>query len=138
MTVEFIEQKSMGERDWGEELLIGISTGNYIMKKLTIKAGAKGGLQKHHIKDECGILISGKLIIRYDSGNGKLKERVITQGESFRFPPGSVHQEEAITECVIIECSTPHANDRIRCEEDYGQKIEGGLPSTKREDVIIL
>jgi len=53
----------------------------------------------------------------------------------FHFPPGAVHQEEAITDCTIIEASTPHFNDRVRVEEKYGVNINGGLPSTTIDEV---
>ena len=42
-----------------------------------MKKGAKGGLQYHHKKNECGYLIKGKLLIKFDSGNGKLKQKII-------------------------------------------------------------
>ena len=136
--IELPESKDMGKRDWGTETLLSVSSGNYTMKKLFIKAGKKGGLQKHHKKDETGYLVSGKLLIRHDNGTGKLVETIIEEGDTFRFPPGSVHQEEAIKDCIVIECSTPHTNDRIRCEKEYRLKQEGGLPTTELKDVISL
>ena len=135
---EFPEPINMGERLWGEETLIAASSQKYTMKKLFVKAGMKGGLQKHHMKDESGYLVSGEMIIRYDNGNNTLVERIVKAGETFRFPPGAVHQEEAISDCVIIECSTPHTNDRIRCEKDYGLVEEEGLPTTKPDEIIII
>ena len=93
-------------------------------------------MQYHHKKNECGYLIKGKLLIRYDNGNGKLKEKIIKSGTSFHFPPRAVHQEQAITNCEIIEASTPHFNDRVRVENIYGIKDTSGLKSTKIKDVI--
>ena len=133
--VEFMQPKSMGERDWGEDTLIALSPGNYTLKKLFIKAGKKGGLQYHHLKDESGYVVFGSLIIRHDNGNGQLIETIVKEGEWFRFPPNSVHQEEAITDCLIIEASTPHYNDRVRVENEYGLKEEKGLGSTKISEV---
>ena len=92
-------------------------------------------MQYHHKKNECGYLVSGQMIIRFDDGDGNLSERVINAGDSFHFPPGAVHQEEAVTDCVIIEASTPHFNDRVRVEESYGQIIDGGLQSTTIDEV---
>ena len=37
----------------------------------------------------------------------------------FHFPPGSIHQR-AITNCEMIEASTPHFNDRVRVEKKFG------------------
>ena len=95
--VEFIKPKSMGTRDWWEEILIALSPGNYSLKKLFIKAGKKWGLQYHHFKDESAYVVYGKMIIRHDNGNGKLVETIVSEGDSFRFPPSAVHQEEAIS-----------------------------------------
>ena len=38
-----------------------------------MKKGKKGGLQYHHKKNECGYLISGSLLIRYEK-KGKLEK----------------------------------------------------------------
>ncbi len=102
-----------------------------------IKKGSKGGLQFHRRKNECGYLLKGKLIIRYDNGNGKLKQKILRPGSSFHFPPGSVHQEEALTNCEIIEASTPHFNDRVRVEKKYGYKDLAGLKTTQLKDIIL-
>lgn len=133
--VSFPQPKDMGFRDWGEETLLVLVPSKFSLKKLFIKAGAKGGLQYHHKKNECGYLVSGQMIIRFDEGNGILKERIINAGDSFHFPPSAVHQEEAITDCIIIEASTPHFNDRVRVEENYGMLISKGLPSTNIDEV---
>ena len=133
--VIFPEAEDMGPRDWGTETLLALVPKEFSLKKLFVKAGSKGGLQYHHKKNECGFLVSGQMIIRFDEGDGKLKERIINAGECFHFPPGAVHQEEAVKDCIIIEASTPHFNDRVRMEEQYGMTIDGGLPSTTIDDI---
>jgi len=130
VTVEFFTPKDVGPRDWGKEILVAHSKGKYTGKVLTMKAGAKGGLQKHRVKDETGYLVSGELLVRFDNGDGKLTEVKMVAGQSVYIPAGAVHQEEAITDCVIFEVSTPVFDDRVRMEEAYGLKIEGGLPTT--------
>ena len=131
----FPEPESVGDRPWGTEDLLVLVPQKYMLKKLFVKAGSKGGLQYHRRKDECGVLISGKMIIRYDDGEGALTERHISSGDAFHFPPGVVHQEEALTDCVIIEASTPHFNDRVRSEKDYGLRDGGGLPTTLSDEI---
>ena len=42
-------------------------------------------------------------------------------GESFRVTPGTVHRMEAVTECDILEASTPHLEDVVRLEDRYGR-----------------
>ncbi len=134
--VIFPEQESVGERDWGEEKLVALIPRVISLKILTIKKGKKGGLQYHHKKNECGYIFSGELLIRFDKGDGVLSERILHTGDSFHFPPKSVHQEEALSDCVIVEASTPFFNDRVRVEDIYGLPIEGGLPSVKESEVI--
>ena len=133
--VIFPDAEDMGHRDWGTETLLALIPGKISLKRLFVKAGSKGGLQYHHKKNECGFLVSGQMIVRFDKGDGSLTERVIKSGDSFHFPPGAVHQEEAVTDCIIIEASTPHFNDRVRMEKAYGLTIDCGLPSTSIDDV---
>ena len=132
----FPEVEDMGLRPWGKEELLVLVAGKYMLKKLTLNKGEKGGLQYHRLKDECGILLSGKMIIRHDDGTGKIVEKVVNPGEAFHFPPGVVHQEEAIEDCVIIEGSTPHFNDRVRMEKHFGLGEPEGMPTTDVNSII--
>ena len=76
------------------------------------------------------------MLVRYDNGKGKLVKKILKQGDCFHFPPYFVHQEEAITDCEIIEVSTPHFNDRVRVEKKYGLTENGGLQTTKKSEII--
>lgn len=134
---KFPKVKDVGKRPWGREQLLALIPKKISLKLLKIKKGKKGGLQFHHKKDECGIIIKGKLLIRYDDGYGKLKSKILKKGQSFHFPPGAIHQEQALTSCHIIEASTPHFNDRVRVERKYGIKLIKGLPSTRIKDIIL-
>lgn len=131
----FCSPEDVGPRPWGKEELLVLVKGKYMLKRLTIKKGSKGGLQFHRLKDECGILLSGKMIIRYEDGKGGLEEKLITPGDCFHFTPGVVHQEEALEDCVIIEGSTPHFNDRVRVEEFFGIDDKSGMPSTSIDEI---
>ena len=102
---------------------LALGTGNDIW-------GSKGGLQYHRKRVEAGFVVSGKLIIRLGLKR-QIEERVLTAGDWFIFEPGVVHQEEAIEDTVIIECSTPWINDRVRVEKYYGIDSNEGLPSTE-------
>ena len=135
---EFFNPKDLGKRDWGKEELLAFSSKKWMMKKLFIKKGSKGGLQYHHLKDEGGFIVYGSMLVRFDDGNGSLTSKVLKEGSSFRFPPNCIHQEEALTDVLIIECSTPHLNDRVRVEEKYNEKSLKGLPSTNIEDIKII
>ena len=58
------------------------------------------------------------------------------KGKYFYFPPGLVHQETALTDCKIIEASTPHFNDRVRVEKKFGIINKSGLQSTSLKQII--
>ena len=125
--------QSVGDRPWGTEDLLALVSKQFSVKRLKIKAGNKGGLQYHRFKDEVAIMVSGQMLIRYDLGDKVLREKIVNAGDVVHFPPGLVHQEEAITDCEIIEASTPHFNDRVRVEESYGFGKPQGLLTPTQE-----
>ena len=133
--VSFFKSKKLGKRNWGEEILINLISKKFTLKILKMKKGKMGGLQYHRKKDECGHILSGKLLIKYDNGKGKLVEKICKKGDNFHFPPFAIHQEKALTDCKIIEASTPYFNDRVRVEVNYGLKFSGGLKSTNLKDI---
>ena len=135
--VIFPKPTMVGHRNWGIEKILIIIPKILSLKLLQMKKGKKGGLQYHRKKNECGYVLSGKLKVRFDNGNGILKEKILGSGACFHFPPGSVHQEEALTNCKIIEASSPYFNDRVRVESKYNIKTKGGLPTTKRYEIRI-
>jgi uncharacterized RmlC-like cupin family protein len=75
------------------------------------------------------------MILRHLNEKGKLVDRYLKPGDVFHFPPGVLHQEEAITNCRIIEASSPHFNDRVRMEEYFGLDKVDGLPTTSIDEI---
>lgn len=134
---KFSTATDLGSRPWGKEELLVLVPGKYMLKRLTINAGSKGGLQYHRLKDECGVLLSGKMIVRHEDSNGSIVERIVGPGDCFHFEPGVVHQEEAIEDCVIIEGSTPHFNDRVRMEQHFDLGDFTGMPTTELKDIEV-
>ena len=128
-SIEALRPYSIG-RDWGIEQFV-VETPHYLGKLLHMRAGTKGGLQYHVEKDEAFWLLSGLALVRFDDGTGALKQEMLQPGEGFRIPPGAPHQVEAIEDCVLVEWSTPHYDDRVRVEKDYGLPEGGGLPTTR-------
>lgn len=136
-SAKFPSPSSVGPREWGTETLLLLAPEKYMLKLITMKQGKSGGLQYHRLKDEGGVMTKGAMLIRYDDGSGKLTERKVRAGEVFHFPAGCVHQAQAITACAYLEVSTPHFNDRVHVEHEYGIESEaGGLPSTELKDVV--
>jgi quercetin dioxygenase-like cupin family protein len=135
-TVKFPEPESVGPRQWGREVLLAHAPEKWTLKRIEMTAGAEGGLQYHRLKDEGGVMVEGVMKVIYDDGSGDLVERIIGAGTAFHFPTGSVHKAVAITDGAYIELSTPHFNDRVHVESQYGLESEaGGLPSTELGEV---
>jgi mannose-6-phosphate isomerase len=117
------------DREWGREVFV-VEAPSYLGKLLHMQAGTKGGLQYHVEKDEAFYLLSGEAIVRTDL-DGSLVEIRMDQGSGYRIPPGAIHQVEAVTDCVLIEWSTLHYDDRVHVEARYGLAEAGGLPTTR-------
>ena len=98
-------------------MVLGHLKGKYTLKMLKMKTGTKDGFQYHRVKDETGYLFLGEPLFRYDTGDGKITEKKIMPGMSICISPGCVHQEEAITDCIIFEASNPVFDDRVWMEE---------------------
>ena len=128
--------EKVGPRLWGEEILLCLVEGKFMLKEINVKAGFKGGLQFHRKKNECGYLIEGEMILRHINHKGELVEKYLKPGDVFHFPPGVVHQEEAISNCRIIEASSTHFNDRVRMEKFFGINNIDGLPSTSKDEIF--
>ena len=128
LPIEKFEPRTLS-RDWGEEIIVA-HTPTYLGKVLRMYPGTKGGLQYHVDKEETFHLFMGRATVRYDDGTG-LRTVQMRAGESYHVPKGAVHQVEAVTYCVFFEASTPHFEDRVRCEDRYGEVSTGGLPTTR-------
>lgn len=128
--IERFEPYDVGERTWGREVLIA-HTPHYTGKILYMKAGHAGGLQYHVEKDETFHLVSGEALVDYDDGTGALVQLLMEPGMSVHVPPGAPHRVTAVSDCVFFEASTPHFDDRVRVEREYGERDTGGLPTTR-------
>jgi mannose-6-phosphate isomerase len=107
-------------KPWGHET-IWAHTDVYVGKILHIKAGHALSLQYHNLKDETIHLLSGEMIYRVKVEN-QLLDVGLKAGESYRNIPGTIHQMEAVTDCDVLEVSTPHLDDVVRLEDRYGRK----------------
>ncbi|HTD59897.1 MAG TPA: cupin [Gemmatimonadaceae bacterium] len=107
-------------KPWGHET-IWAHTDVYVGKILHIKAGHALSLQYHNLKDETIHLLSGEMIYRVKVEN-QLLDVGLKAGESYRNLPGTIHQMEAVTDCDVLEVSTPHLDDVVRLEDRYGRK----------------
>jgi mannose-6-phosphate isomerase-like protein (cupin superfamily) len=112
-------------KPWGHET-IWAHTDRYVGKILHIKAGHALSVQYHERKDETVYLLAGEL--RYwvkagdKDGPAPVEDVRLCVGEAFRITPGTVHYMEAVTDCDVLEASTPELDDVVRLQDRYGRE----------------
>jgi mannose-6-phosphate isomerase-like protein (cupin superfamily) len=109
-------------KPWGYEI-IWAHTDAYAGKLLHIKAGEALSVQYHETKDETMYLLSGEM--RYCvklAGSDTLADVKLRAGEAFRIAPRTVHYMQAVTDCDVLEVSTPHLDDVVRLKDRYGRE----------------
>ncbi len=109
-------------KPWGHET-IWAHTDRYVGKILHVKAGHSLSVQYHERKDETVYLLSGQLVywVKLD-GSEELRDMQLRVGDAFRITPGTVHYMEAVTDCDILEASTPELDDVVRLKDRYGRE----------------
>ncbi len=107
------------EKPWGHELWWA-HCDRYVGKVLHIKAGHRLSLQYHRVKDETIHLWSGEMLLLVDDGGGP-RERRMRAGESCRIRPMTRHRMIALTDCDVLEASTPEVDDIVRLDDAYGR-----------------
>ena len=114
------------KKGWGYEI-IWATNDQYCGKIMVFeKAGSKFSMHFHKHKDESWFVNSGKFLLRYiDTQTATLKEKVLTEGETWRNPPLLPHQLEALVAgSMIFEVSTPDSvEDNYRIIPGDTQKL---------------
>ena len=109
-------------KPWGHETIWAHSD-RYVGKILHINAGQELSVQYHNRKDETVYLLSGEIVYRVQQeGEDVLDDVQLKVGESFRITPGTIHQMAALTDCDVLEVSTPELDDVVRLSDKYGRE----------------
>jgi mannose-6-phosphate isomerase-like protein (cupin superfamily) len=112
------------DKPWGYEL-IWAHTDEYVGKILHINAGESLSLQYHEVKDETIFLLTGAMTFWAGASEEELEEVPLEAGEAFRVVPGTIHRMRAVTDCDLLEASTPHLDDVVRIQDRYGRAPTG-------------
>jgi mannose-6-phosphate isomerase len=108
-------------KPWGHETIWARSD-RYVGKILHINAGQELSVQYHNRKDETIHLLSGQMVYRVQGDADSLEDVRLKLGESFRNTPGTIHQMVAVTDCDVLEVSTPELDDVVRLSDKYGRE----------------
>jgi quercetin dioxygenase-like cupin family protein len=111
------------DKPWGYEIWWA-RTDRYVGKILHINAGAALSLQYHNVKDETIMVQSGRVLFetRGREETGTLRRAEMGPGEVFHITPGTVHRMTGLTDCDLVEVSTPELEDVVRLEDRYGRE----------------
>ena len=108
------------EKPWGHELIWAHSD-RYVGKILHINAGESLSLQYHEKKDETIHVLRGEMVFQVGESEDDLQRVALEEGMSFRVRPGTRHRMTAVTDCDLLEASTPEIDDVVRLEDRYGR-----------------
>jgi mannose-6-phosphate isomerase len=109
------------EKPWGHELLWAL-TDSYCGKLLFVKAGHALSLQFHREKDESWLVQQGRAELEIGAAGERAPHtEIVSEGAAFRLRPGTVHRIRALEDTVVLEVSTPHLEDVVRLEDEYGR-----------------
>jgi len=112
------------EKPWGYELHFVPEDKPYMGKVIHINRGARLSLQIHDKKQESWWLVSGKAKAIWDNSQGKLVETTLESGKGYTTSIGQRHRLLGITDCDILEVSTPEIGTTYRLEDDYKRPHE--------------
>lgn len=112
------------EKPWGYELHWTPATLPYMGKIMHINAGARLSLQTHDKKQESWLLISGRGKAIWENCQGELVETELQTGVGYTCALGQRHRLAGITDCDIVEVSTPELGTTWRLDDDYARPHE--------------
>jgi mannose-6-phosphate isomerase-like protein (cupin superfamily) len=112
------------EKPWGYELHWVFEDAPYMGKVLHINAGARLSLQVHDEKQESWFVMNGEAKVIWSDRNDELIETVLEKGKGYSTKIGQKHRLVGITDCDILEVSTPEKGTTWRLEDDYARPHE--------------
>jgi len=112
------------EKPWGYELHWVREGAPYMGKIEHINAGARLSLQMHDAKQESWLLINGRASVIWENATGELIETELQKGQGYSTKVGQRHRLVGITDCDIIEVSTPELGTTWRLDDDYARPNE--------------
>ncbi len=112
------------DKPWGYELHLVPPDAPYMLKIIHINKGARLSLQLHDEKVESWTLMNGKAAVMWEDNTGTLITSEIEQHVGFTTELGQRHRLVGITDCDVVEASTPEIGTTWRLEDDYARPHE--------------
>jgi mannose-6-phosphate isomerase len=112
------------QKPWGHEIHWVPDNEPYMGKILHIDEGKRVSLQVHDAKKESWIIIKGRGKVIWDNDKGELIETELQPGVGYTTEVGQRHRLVGITDCDIMEVSTPEKGTTWRLDDDYKRPDE--------------
>lgn len=112
------------EKPWGYELHWVQADKPYMAKIEHINAGQRLSLQVHDQKQESFLLMNGQAKVIWENSAGELVETELMLGQGYSTGIGQRHRLVAISDCDVVEVSTPEIGTTWRLEDDYSRPDE--------------
>lgn len=112
------------EKPWGYEIHWTPEAKPYMGKVLHVNAGCRLSLQVHDKKEESWFLLNGRGKVIWENSEGQLIETELEMGKGYSCAVGQKHRLAGITDCDILEVSTPEIGTTYRLEDDYKRPDE--------------
>ena len=112
------------EKPWGYELHFVPEDAPYMGKLIHINEGARLSLQVHDQKMESMFVIKGMAAAEWENSKGEMTKTELESGNGYTIALGQKHRLVGITECELIEISTPEKGTTWRIEDDYSRPDE--------------
>lgn len=108
------------DKPWGYEDILERNSA-FVIKRILLRQGSRSSLQLHHHKQEWVTIEEGAIDLWIGIDQDALEVRRLTAGDHYRVPPETIHRVEAVTDCLLLEVCTPHDDDIVRLQDDYGR-----------------
>ncbi len=112
------------EKPWGYELHWTRDNLPYMGKILHINAGKRLSLQAHDHKQESWFMMQGDALVIWEDETGNLVETKLVSGKGFTCAVGQRHRLVGVSDCDVIEVSTPEIGTTWRLEDDFARPDE--------------
>ncbi|GDX61954.1 hypothetical protein LBMAG33_2640 [Candidatus Levyibacteriota bacterium] len=106
-------------KPWGYEIHWVEEKMPYMGKILHIDAGKRLSLQLHDQKQESYWLLNGECNLVLENSHGELETIEMEKGKGYTTKIGQRHRHQAISDCDIIEVSSPETGTTYRLDDDY-------------------
>jgi mannose-6-phosphate isomerase-like protein (cupin superfamily) len=111
-------------KPWGYEVHWVPEGMPYMGKILHIEAGKRLSLQAHDPKQETYWLLNGECDLIIENNTGELETIRLEKGKGYTTMIGQRHRHQAVTDCDVLEVSTPEKGLTWRLEDDYARPDE--------------